>query len=88
MLTGAGVAQRVPGCCLRTAIVAAALLALLSTSNGCKRLQILQWEGYGTGLKETAAVAAEEGHSVGVLYNDEVAAAASVTPQPVRPTHQ
>jgi hypothetical protein len=44
----------------------------------------LQWDGYGTGLKETATVAAEEGHSVGVLYNDEVAAAASVTPRPVR----
>jgi hypothetical protein len=43
----------------------------------------LQWDGYGTGLKDTAAVAAEEGHSVGVLYNDEVAAAASVSPRPV-----
>ncbi|WIA21615.1 hypothetical protein OEZ85_000799 [Tetradesmus obliquus] len=49
---------------------------------GWKLNAVVKWEGYGTGLQETAAVAAEEGHSVGVLYNDEVAAAAAVTPRP------
>jgi hypothetical protein len=43
----------------------------------------MQWQGYGNGLRDTAAVAAEEGHSVGVLTNDEVATAASATPSPV-----
>ncbi|KAF6254732.1 hypothetical protein COO60DRAFT_1462547 [Scenedesmus sp. NREL 46B-D3] len=50
---------------------------------GWKLNAVVKWEGYGTGLKATAAVAAEEGHSVGVLHNDEVAAAASATPSPV-----
>jgi hypothetical protein len=68
-------------------------LCFSSTKNSqlfCSSMHLcMQWEGYGNGLRDTAAVAAEEGHSVGVLTNDEVAAAASATPSPVsdKPYH-
>lgn len=44
----------------------------------------MQWNAYGHDIQSFAEVASRFNHSVSMLHNPEAAAAAAVTPKPVR----